>query len=179
MPIGAVPARLLSRTGARWQTWRREGVPPAAAGAVAIVAAAASVAIAALVTGGQTPDGSAATVRTSGSPTGTASYATAPVRHVRRVHAALHDIAARCTPTPDVTARPGLEDDARLIVTFARRFPGSRFRIDDEWGTPLSLLLVTRHELADCLPGAAAIADQALPSDVRDALPSLDASRGN
>ncbi|MFF4728744.1 hypothetical protein ACFY3M_25990 [Streptomyces mirabilis] len=51
----------------------------------------------------------------------------------------------------------------------SRRYPDARFPIDDETGTTLSLLLVTRQSMRDCAPALAVHVDRALPSDYRDA----------
>lgn len=59
--------------------------------------------------------------------------------------------------------------DADLIRSFARRHPEAAFPVDDERGTTLSLLLVTRQALAACAPTLAAAVDAELPTEYRNA----------
>lgn len=91
-----------------------------------------------------------------------------PGDEVSRVHAALHDIGARCGPTAaDPAAQQQLAADAEVIVSFAERYPEALFTIDDETGRSLSLLLVARDELTVCAPAASQRADLALPVQFR------------
>ncbi|MFF7643867.1 hypothetical protein [Streptomyces canus] len=109
--------------------------------------------------------GSATTSTTVGTPT---PAATPPAVDVRRVHNALHDIDARCGTAVSGKARAELEGDADTVTAFARRYPDASFRVDDETGTTLSLLLVVRQGLRDCAPTATARVNQALPPEYRD-----------
>lgn len=91
-----------------------------------------------------------------------------PGDQVGRVHAALHDIGARCGPTAaNPSARQQLAADAEVIVSFAERYPEALFTVDDEAGRTLSLLLVARDELRICAPAASRRADLALPPQFR------------
>lgn len=91
-----------------------------------------------------------------------------PADQVRPVHDALHDIDARCDRKAAASSDQGpLQRDADRVVAFSRRYPNARFPIDDESGTTLSLLLVTRQGLRICAPEAAATVDQALPAEFR------------
>ena len=91
-----------------------------------------------------------------------------PGDQVSRVHAALHDIGARCGPTAaDPATQQYLAADAEVIVTFAERYPDAVFTVDDEAGRSLSLLLVARDELRICAPAASRRADVALPAQFR------------
>ena len=96
-----------------------------------------------------------------------------PTADLDRIHAALHDIGARCFPQPstDPASREALDADASVIISFAAHYPDIRFSIDDESGTALSLLLATRDDLATCRPGAAAVIAAALPSPYRSTPP--------
>ena len=83
------------------------------------------------------------------SPTSTQSAKTMLSRaQAKPVHEALHDIAALCRPGAMAEARQRVAQDVRVILSFARRYPEAAFPIDDETGTALSLLLVTRQSLA-------------------------------
>lgn len=143
------------------------GVILAVTGAVVIAMAAAAA------VSGVRPDPGAPAVVTGSSPDDSTSYGTAPAPEVARVHAALHDFSTWCTPTAGARARQRLQRDAALIVAFARRHPRARFPIDDETGTTVSLLLVTRQELRNCAPAAAGLADRALPASIRRGLTPL------
>lgn len=152
--------------------WRSDGVPLAVAAPLAAAAVALGlVAAAAVAFLGSDPD--TPPVVAAGTPSDTASYSTPPAAEVRRVHRALHDFNTWCTPGADARARRQLQRDAELIVAFTRRHPTARFPIDDETGNPLSLLLVTRNELRECAPAAAAVADRALPPNIRRGLTPL------
>lgn len=166
---------MLTRARLGFRSWRRDGVPPADAALLLVAVVAAAVGLAGLAGWAMSRDDVQASVASGRPASATRAYSRAPAREVRQVHAALHDFARWCGPSAGAAAQRRLTADARLIVAFARRHPDSRFRIDDEWGTALSLLLVTRHELAKCSPAAAILADQELPADVRRGLPRLDA----
>ena len=147
-----------------------------------IVSIAVFTALGVRVVTATAPGSAAPGVVTSGlAPSAGASTSTERLdrRTAQPVHDALHDIAARCPtetgPTPG-TIRAGdltaddlrrLTQDAALIVAFARRHPHAQFPIDDEQGTTLSLLMVTREALAPCAPAAAASADELLPAEYR------------
>lgn len=91
----------------------------------------------------------------------------APAAEVQRVHEALHDIGTQCGLA--ATGSPlRIDGDVEDILAFASRYPEGRFPIDDETGTALSLLLVTREALRDCAPAAAARVDRVLPGEFRD-----------
>lgn len=86
---------------------------------------------------------------------------------VQPIHDALHDIAARCRPGAVADDPARVTRDTDVIRSFARRHPDVAFPIDDERGTTLSLLLVTRQALADCSPALAAAVDEELPTEYR------------
>lgn len=158
--------------------WRSDGVPLAVAAPLAAAAVALGlVAAAAFASLGSDP--ATPPVVLAATPDDTTSYSTPPAAEVRRVHRALHDFTTWCTPEADARARQLLQRDAELIVAFTRRHPTSRFRIDDETGNPLSLLLVTRNELRECAPAAAAVADRALPPAIRRGLTPLGSTGKN
>jgi hypothetical protein len=91
-----------------------------------------------------------------------------PGDEVNRVHAALHDIGARCGATvADPATQQYLAADAEVIVTFAERYPDALFTVDDETGRALSLLFVARDELRICAPEASQRADLAIPAPFR------------
>lgn len=89
----------------------------------------------------------------------------APAAEVRVVHEALHTLGERCAvedgEPPDVAA------EVVAILRFADLYPEGRFAIDDEDGTPLSLLLVTRAALDTCAPEAAVRVNEVLPPEFR------------
>lgn len=152
--------------------WHRDGIPPAAA--IAIIAAAVGLGLAgAAARGLGGPAAGTPPVRVVGGPTDTAASSTPPPVEVRQVHETLHGFRAWCRPGADTQARRQLERGARMIVRFARHYPQARFPIDDETGTALSVLLVTRNELRECAPAAAAVADRAIPAEVRRGLAPL------
>jgi len=166
---------MLTRARSGFRSWRRDGVPPAGAALLLVTVVATAVGLASLAGWATSRNDVNAVSVGSQSPSGAAhEYTHAPTREVRQVHAALHDFATWCVPSASGAAQRRLEASARLIVAFTRRHPNARFRVDDEWGTALSLLLVTRHELAQCSPSAALLADGELPADVRRGLPPLD-----
>lgn len=157
--------------------WREHGVPPPFA--VAIVAAAVALGLVAAAVAAVV-DGSGRETRpaiVAGTPSGTRSYSTPPPRDVKQVHDVLHAFDRWCTPQADARARQRLARGAEVIVSFARRHPDARFRIDDETGTTVSLLLVARNELRVCAPAAAASADRALPAKIRQRLTPLTTGR--
>ncbi|MFJ9011654.1 hypothetical protein [Streptomyces canus] len=126
--------------------------------------AAVGFGTAALLAANDGPDSSR-----SATATPSASPVRPPADQVQPVHDALHDIDARCggNATAASSDQAPLQRDADRVVAFARRYPNARFPIDDESGTTLSLLLVTRQGLLTCAPEAAATVDRALPSDFR------------
>jgi len=93
---------------------------------------------------------------------------TPPAAQVRPVHEALHDIDATCRAKGQSGEQTSLARDADTVIAFSQRYPDARFPIDDETGTTLSLLLVTRQGLRGCAPVLAARVNQALPLDFRD-----------
>ncbi|MEU1273230.1 hypothetical protein [Streptomyces sp. NPDC005799] len=100
--------------------------------------------------------------------TPSASPVRPPADQIQPVHNALHDIDARCgRKAATISDQAQLQRDADGVVAFARRYPDARFPIDDESGTTLSLLLVTRQGLLTCAPEAAATVNQALPAEFR------------
>lgn len=98
------------------------------------------------------------------------SYGSPPQEQVDVVHAALHTIGSRCAQrtNPGGRAQDELAKNVDTIVLFARRYPNSRFPIDDESGTALSLLFATRDELRVCSPRQAARINQVMPAEFRD-----------
>ena len=58
-----------------------------------------------------------------------------------------------------------------MITSFAGRYPDTRFSIEDESGTALSLLIAARDDLAGCRPAAAEAIDAALPTTYRSTSP--------
>lgn len=158
---------------------RRFSVPPVLVVPVLIGAIAMSLGAAFLGALVNRPSPAALPVTINGTPSATTSYSTAPPDEVQRVHDVLHDLDRWCKPGAGAGARRQLERDAGVIVSFAGRFPNSRFPIHDEFGTPLSLLLVARNELRVCSPAAAAIADRALPSKIREKLTPLSTAAGS
>jgi len=86
---------------------------------------------------------------------------------VRRIHAALHDMGARCKSDPDAASERQIGHDVDQLITFARNYPDARFIVDDENGRSLDLLLIARDEMRTCAPAAAARANLALPAQLR------------
>lgn len=86
---------------------------------------------------------------------------------VQLVHDALHDIAARCPPEVSPDDPASVRRDAATILSFARRHPRAAFPIDDEMGTTVSLLLVTRQPLTTCAPRVAEMVNDQLPAEYR------------
>lgn len=95
-----------------------------------------------------------------------------PSAEVDRVHGALHELASQCQAGIDEVTRQRLDQDVEMMVEFSRRYPDSRFPIDDETGGPVGLLLVARNALERCAPESAAKADSALPPEFRRPAPS-------
>jgi hypothetical protein len=101
-----------------------------------------------------------------GAPDGS-SYPTAPTLDVQRIHTALHDMGARCTPGADAGAKLQIGRDVDELISFARTYPDARFSVDGENGQALNLLLIARDEMRSCAPAAAARANQELPPQYR------------
>lgn len=100
-------------------------------------------------------------------PTGTVSGGV-----VRQIHRALHVLARNCPsgerpPRTDHPGRVGVAVDT--ILRFARNHPDARFAIDDENGTTLELLVVTREQLGSCAPSQVGRVARALPPPYRTA----------
>ena len=132
--------------------------------AAAVVLALTGAAVVALRDGAGGGSQSPATA----APSPTAAAVTPPAAQVRPVHEALHDIDSRCRAKSGDVEQTALTRDVDTIIDFSRRYPDARFPIDDETGRTLSLLLVTRQSLRDCVPALAARVDGVLPSDLRD-----------
>lgn len=64
-----------------------------------------------------------------------------------------------------------MEIDAAVITSFAGHYPDSRFDLEDESGSALSLLLAARDDLEECEPAAAAKVNAALPTPYRSTPP--------
>ena len=99
-----------------------------------------------------------------------------PAQDARYVHRTFHRVSRFCAP--------GTIDPRRVAATTTgfvelhRHYPASRYRmrIDDEWGTMLSAILVLRDdELSRCSPRQAARIDPVLPEKVRRTLSPLPA----
>lgn len=109
-----------------------------------------------------------------GAPSATASrpdpepVSNAPAVEITRVHNALHRIGAQCREAPVAGRQARIDRAVEEVLSFVRRYPEGRFPIDDETGTPLSLLLVVRDELRGCAPDSAARVNRALPPRFRD-----------
>ncbi|MEU0023575.1 hypothetical protein ABZ173_38790 [Streptomyces rochei] len=133
--------------------------------AATVVVALAVAAVVALRSGSGGASGSAATAE----PSPTTPFVTPPAAQVRPVHEALHDIDAICRAKDK--GRDGkqtsLTRDIDTIIDFSLRHPNARFPIDDETGSTLSLLLVTRQSMRTCAPTLVPRLDQALPPDFR------------
>lgn len=95
------------------------------------------------------------------------SYPTAPTLDVQRIHTALHDMGARCTPGADAAAQAQIGRDVDELISFARAYPDAHFNVDGENGQALNLLLIARDEMRNCAPAAAARANQQLPPQYR------------
>ncbi|KPC71789.1 hypothetical protein ADL35_32930 [Streptomyces sp. NRRL WC-3753] len=133
--------------------------------AATVVVALAAAAVVALRDGSGRGGGSSTAVE----PSPTVAFVTPPTAQVRPVHEALHDIDAACGTNGGHSGRTSLTRDVDTVIDFSRRYPEARFPIDDETGSTLSLLLVTRQSMRDCAPALAARVDRALPPDYRDA----------
>lgn len=105
---------------------------------------------------------------TTGDPASAEAASGAPDNEVQRVHEALHRIGSLCGAKGRNTPPAGMDANVAVILSFATRYPAGRFPIDDETGTALSLLMVTREAVRDCAPAAAANVNQALPAEFRD-----------
>lgn len=100
------------------------------------------------------------------------AVSSAPPERVQQVHEVLHRIGDLCRSTGD-ESRPALvASGVDVIVSFVRQFPEGSFPIDDETGTTLSLLLVTREALRTCDPVSAARVDQELPPEFQERHPT-------
>jgi len=92
----------------------------------------------------------------------------APKIDAQRVHRELHAVGRVCPPDRTARVRPHVE----AILEFARRYPNVSFPIDDETGTTVSLLILTRYSLRTCAPELADRVNHALPSRYQTSGPS-------
>ena len=91
-----------------------------------------------------------------------------PRARVEQVHRALHTMGRACkqseaTREPDAVRRP-----VAVMEEFARDYPTGGFRIDDEPGSTLSLLVVLRSELQACEPSLLPSVEALIPDEYRD-----------
>jgi hypothetical protein len=89
----------------------------------------------------------------------------ATAAEIQAAHDALHHIGEECAAPGDTS--PDVATDVATITAFAARYPVGRFPIDDETGTAVSLLLVTRQALEGCAPEEAARVAALLPPELR------------
>lgn len=90
-----------------------------------------------------------------------------PKARVDSAHKALHALGRACkTPLaqrdPETVRRP-----LGLIEIFATDFPSGGFRIDDESGTTLTLLIVVWDELKTCDPSLVPAVEELIPAEYR------------
>ncbi|WP_137121303.1 hypothetical protein [Segeticoccus rhizosphaerae] len=93
---------------------------------------------------------------------------------VRQVHQALHVLARNCPsgkPVHQTNHGDRVGVAVNTILGFARDHPDARFVIDDENGTTLELLVVTREQLRSCAPSLLGRVDRTLPPSYRTAGP--------
>ncbi|MGI8528718.1 MAG: hypothetical protein ACR2KO_04495 [Geodermatophilaceae bacterium] len=94
----------------------------------------------------------------------------APKIDAQRVHRELHAVGRVCPPDGgDRTARVRPRVEAILE---SRRYPNVSFPIDDETGTTVRLLILTRFSLRTCAPELADRVNHALPSRYQTSGPS-------
>ena len=91
-----------------------------------------------------------------------------PRSRVDQTHRALHAMGRACkqpvtTREPDAVRRP-----VGVMEEFARDYPNGGFRIDDEPGSTLALLIVLRSELQDCEPSLLPSVEALIPEEYRD-----------
>ena len=91
-----------------------------------------------------------------------------PRARVDQVHRALHAMGRACKQPvtarePDAVRRP-----VAVMEEFARVYPSGGFRIDDEPGSTLTLLIVLRSELQACEPSLLPSVEALIPEEYRD-----------
>lgn len=91
-----------------------------------------------------------------------------PDRRVAAAHRALHAVGRACKPDSGPIELSDVERPVKVIEDFARQYPNGGFRMDDERGTTLALLVVVRFELQGCAPPLAARIERLLPAQFRD-----------
>lgn len=92
----------------------------------------------------------------------------APAGRVDEVHRALHAMGRACRTA---SADRGVDEVRRPVAAmlrFARDYPDAGFRVDDESGSTLSLLVVLRNEVQTCDPTLVLAVDELLPAEFRD-----------
>ena len=90
-----------------------------------------------------------------------------PRRRVDDVHDALHALGRACDTSAERRDPSDVRRAVDSIVAFATEFPSAGFRIDDEPGTTLALLIVARHELRSCAPSLMPRVQQLIPQEYR------------
>lgn len=120
------------------------------------------------------PDPSAPAIITNGPPTPMAPRPdkTAPKYAVPRVHRALHALGRICKPDDTANRASQVRPHVETILDFARRYPEVSFPIDDETGTTVTLLFVTRDSLRTCGPSLVERVNQALPPQYQSSEPT-------
>lgn len=92
---------------------------------------------------------------------------TAPPASARQIHRALHGLGKICKPDDTTVRTARARPPVKAILSFARRYPNVSFAIDDETGTTVTLLMVTREALRTCAPSLMAQVNQSLPPEYR------------
>ncbi len=93
---------------------------------------------------------------------------TPPAGRVEAVHRSLHATGRACR-IASADREPGaVRRPVTVMLQFARDYPGAGFRIDDESGSTLSLLVVLRYDLGTCHPALVPAVEALLPEELRD-----------
>lgn len=94
-----------------------------------------------------------------------------PRARVAQTHRALHAMDRACKQAGATRQRDDVRRPVAVMEEFARDYPHGGFRIDDESGSTLALLIVLRSELQECEPSLLPGVEALIPEEYRDPTP--------
>lgn len=91
-----------------------------------------------------------------------------PRAPVDQVHRALHAVGRACKQPLAARESDAVGRPVAVLEGFAREYPNGGFRIDEEPGSTLALLIVLRSELQECEPSLLPGVEALIPEEYRD-----------
>lgn len=91
-----------------------------------------------------------------------------PGARVDQAHRALHAMGRACKQPGGTRELDAVRRPVAVMEEFARDYPSGGFRIDDEPGSTLALLVVLRIELQECEPSLLPGIEALIPEAYRD-----------